>query len=460
MKTNLKKQGIIPLLLILADIVALALAFFIAYILRNLGPFRIFLLEVQPIKVYLTALPFAVIFLVIIFYIRGLYKPKQRLTAMGELYLVSQSITLWILIIMAGSYLVKYDYSRIIIVLFWLISLVSVNGGRWLIGMLQQKLARRGFWLTNIIIVGTGRPGKTIAEQLTKYQKHGFKIIGFVEKETERQSSLPILGSMQNLYNIIEQHQIDQIFFADPSLSYEQTLNLVHRCPFNNVEFKIASNIFPLISHVKDLNDIEAIPSLSLKRTSPSPVYHIGKRIFDVIIAVPLFFFLLLPLWFIVGLLIKRDSSGPILIKQSRVGKDGKIFTLYKFRTMKEGVALYAEAPLIKNDPRVTIMGRFLRKTSLDELPQLINVLKGEMSIVGPRPEMPFIVAQYSEWQKKRLSVKPGITGLWQILGRQDIPLSDNLEYDFYYINNQSLLLDIVIILKTIPPVLLGKGAY
>lgn len=157
---------------------------------------------------------------------------------------------------------------------------------------------------------------------------------------------------------------------------------------------------------------------------------------------------------------IRRDTPGPILITQNRVGLHGKVFRLYKFRTMHQHTTLYARAPHDENDSRVTTVGRVLRKYSLDELPQFWNVLKGDMSLVGPRPEMPFIVAQYSDVQRIRLLVKPGITGMWQILGRKDMPLEQNIEYDIYYVSHQSLLLDMAVLIRTIPHLIFPKGAY
>lgn len=157
---------------------------------------------------------------------------------------------------------------------------------------------------------------------------------------------------------------------------------------------------------------------------------------------------------------IRRDTPGPIFITQDRVGLRGKVFRLYKFRTMHQHTTLYARAPQDGNDNRVTTVGRVLRKYSLDELPQFWNVLKGDMSLVGPRPEMPFIVAQYADTQRVRLSAKPGITGMWQILGRKDMPLEQNIEYDIYYVFHQSLLLDIAILIRTIPHLVFPKGAY
>lgn len=452
------KKNIIPSLLILNDAFFVSLAFLISYYLRNFGPFRIFLDTVQPLPVYLSALPFAILLLLLIFSVQGLYKPKQRLSTMGELLLVSQSITLWALLIMTGSYLVKYDYSRIIVVLFWIMSLVLINFGRFIMGKLQNYFYQKGVGLTHVLIVGAGKPGKIIENQLKNYYKHGFRVIGYLDDNNQKENE-KILGSILQLYDVISKFQIHQVYFANPSISYEKILSFVNLCPTKDIEFKITSNIFPLINEITSLHDLEQIPSLNLKKSSPTFFYKLIKRFLDIVLSMTILI-VSFPVWIIIMMLIKFDSPGKAVIRQKRVGHHEKLFDMYKFRTMKTQTQLYDQAPITPNDPRITKIGRFLRRTSLDELPQIINVLKGEMSIVGPRPEMPFIVKQYQDWQKKRLEVKPGITGLWQVLGRKDIPLHENLEYDFYYVNNQSLLLDIIIILKTIPQVIFGKGAY
>ena len=188
-------------------------------------------------------------------------------------------------------------------------------------------------------------------------------------------------------------------------------------------------------------------------------IYRFIKRIMDIILSLFLIT-ILFPFLLILMFLIRRDSPGPAIFKQDRVGLGGKIFQMYKFRTMRYGVESYALAPVDENDPRLTSSGKILRRFGLDELPQFINVLKGDMSLVGPRPEMPFVVSKYTNGQRRRLEALPGITGLWQILGRRDVPLTENLEYDFYYLAHRSILLDMVILIKTIPVVLFGKGTY
>ncbi len=186
---------------------------------------------------------------------------------------------------------------------------------------------------------------------------------------------------------------------------------------------------------------------------------RIFKRLFDIIVSF-IFIIITLPLWSIICLLILISSSGPVIFSQERIGYKGDIFKIYKFRSMYNNTKKFARAPNSPEDGRITYVGRWLRRTSLDELPQLVNVIKGEMSLVGPRPEMPFIVSEYKDWQKKRLDVIPGITGLWQIKGRtKEEYIHEKLEFDFYYISNQSLLLDIKILLKTIIVVVKCRGA-
>lgn len=216
----------------------------------------------------------------------------------------------------------------------------------------------------------------------------------------------------------------------------------------------------PKIEHLKKESFAELLdPDFQKRLVSRRPIYRFLKRLIDIIFSiVALLFFA--PVWIIIIILIRLDSRGQAIFRHERIGKDGKTFTLHKFRTMFEGVKTQEFAPLSLDDKRITRVGKFLRKTSLDEVPQFWNVLMGQMSLVGPRPEMGFIVKKYSNVQRSRLLVKPGITGLWQIHGRKDLPLHENAEYDFFYIKHQSLLLDLIILLKTISVVISGKGAY
>ena len=244
-------------------------------------------------------------------------------------------------------------------------------------------------------------------------------------------------------------------------MSKRDLLNLVVACNESRTvgQFSIVTDMFGVIADQAGPSDVNGLPIKVLRSTGLSKAQQVGKRCMDLSLA-GFIGILTLPFIPVISILIRISSPGPAIFRQRRIGKDGESFIMYKFRTMHAEVDEYAEAPIEPNDPRILSVGRWLRRTSLDELPQLWNVIRGEMSMVGPRPEMPFIVEHYEAWQRQRLTVKPGITGLWQILGRKDLPLHANLEYDFYYIQNQSLLFDLTILLKTIPVVIFGKGAY
>lgn len=459
LKNHIKNfnKHVITILLFSLDSVSVLCAFLLSYYLRDKGIFRIFLDSVQPIEVYLQVLPIAVLLLIIIFGISGLYEAKQRITQFSESYNVFRGVTIWILLIMAGSYLSKIDYSRIIVILFYFFTLLFTISGRLIARTLHSKLNKYGFGAIRILIVGAGKPGRSIARRLEQYASVGFDIVGFIDDHVSSKSG--VVGTLKDLHKLIKKQRIDEVYIADPMLSHEKILRIVAKNPNKNTRFKIASNIFDLLTGSVDISNLEYIPSLDVSRSDFPSWKKIYKRIFDLFFATCLFV-LSIPLWIVIFILIKRDSKGPAILSQERIGIHGKKFTMYKFRTMDINTKLYSHAPRTNIDNRITQVGKWLRKTSLDELPQLINVIKGDMSIVGPRPEMQFVVKKYNMWQRRRLAVKPGITGLWQILGRKDIPLHEHLEYDFYYINNHSIILDFVIIFKTIPIVLLGKGAY
>ena len=268
-----------------------------------------------------------------------------------------------------------------------------------------------------------------------------------------------VLGTTRRLNQILKSQKIDVVFLAVPQLNQDEVMNLVVKCEHLGVQFKIASNLFEVITSRVKIDVIDEMPVVHLRNDRMHPVALFLKRVMDIVISASMLL-LTAPVLAVIAALIKLDSRGPVFFCQHRVGRGGKLFTMYKLRTMNTASEPYAVAPVDGDDPRVTRVGRLLRKLSLDEFPQLLNVLIGDMSMVGPRPEMPFIVEQYEEWQRRRLDVKPGITGLWQIVGRKNLPLALNLEYDFYYIKNQGLLFDIVILIRTVPAVLFGRGAF
>jgi len=451
----INQERIALVALVVSDLVFFTFAFLFAYFVRNA-----FAKGIQPVEVYLNAMPFSFLILVVVFYFFGLYEQRIRINSMSEIYTVIKGVLMTAVLLMAGAFLYKYDYSRGFVVVLILSALFFLNIGRVFVRVLRKWLVGHGKGVVNILVIGAGKTGKKLAEQIKKYKDFGYRIVGFIDDNVNKsKAGVLILGSVDNLVSHIKLHKIDVVYMADPTMPYERMLELMVDCEKLEVKFKLVSNLYEILAGKIDINQIEGIPTIDVRQKKALWLYESIKRLMDIVLSI-VGLIILFPIWLIIIILIKVDSHGKAIFKQKRVGKNGKIFSMYKFRTMKNNVNLYEEAPRDSNDNRITKIGRFLRKTSLDELPQLINILKSEMSFVGPRPEMPFIVENYSKWQRKRLEVKPGLTGLWQILGRKDLPLHENIEYDFYYIQNRSFLLDVVIIFKTVWAVIAGKGAY
>jgi exopolysaccharide biosynthesis polyprenyl glycosylphosphotransferase len=245
---------------------------------------------------------------------------------------------------------------------------------------------------------------------------------------------------------------------ALPRATYERTMEIVHRCEDLSMAVSVVPPSYGRSLYSVSMQEIGGIPVMRERSAKTSFLYPLVKRIFDLIVSVCALI-VLAPVIVLIALLVRMDSPGPIFFKQKRVGLNGKEFDFYKFRTMYVEANPYAYTPTKTEDPRITKFGRWLRRSSLDEIPQFFNVILGDMSVVGPRPEMPFIVKSYDETQQKRLHVKPGITGIWQISAVRGEPIHANIEYDLFYIEHRSLLLDVIILLKTFVGAIRGIGA-
>ena len=264
--------------------------------------------------------------------------------------------------------------------------------------------------------------------------------------------------------------QIDEVIIALPSTMHQQSIKSVRLCERLGASFKLVPDLYELSLSRIDMEAVEGIPLISIKQISLNTIQRIITRFVDISVSL-LILMLGSPVWLCIALAIRLSSPGEIIYKQTRIGLDGCPFKVYKFRSMYKNadqlmaslwVKNEAQGPLFKmrDDPRITPVGKFLRRTSLDEFPQIINVLRGEMSLVGPRPPLPSEVAQYEDWQKGRLAIKPGMTGLWQVRGRSNLNFDEGVLMDLYYIENWSLRLYFLILFRTIPAVLTNRGAY
>jgi exopolysaccharide biosynthesis polyprenyl glycosylphosphotransferase len=326
--------------------------------------------------------------------------------------------------------------------------------------MVVSALHSRGYGTERVLIYGSGCTGRRVFSALARSPKLGLDPVAFVDDDPgkvggvvfemgyERRRSAPVLQGPV-VEDLLATHQIDSVIVAIPSVSRERFLDTVDQAFAANVGVSFVPSHFLPSDPSVDYQNIDGVFLASFDKSAPKAGYEILKRLVDVVLSLTLLV-LGLPLFLALGLLIRFDSPGSILFRQRRVGKAGKIFNMYKLRTMHPHAEPYEFSPKQSTDPRITRLGRFLRRTSLDELPQLLNVLEGSMSLVGPRPEMPFIVDKYNDRHKRRLQVKPGVTGLWQLSGDRAFLIHENIEYDLYYIQYRNFFMDAAILLHTL----------
>jgi len=336
------------------------------------------------------------------------------------------------------------------------IMLPSIVLERMFADKLWTHLIVKRFLMKRVVIYGAGNTGKRLAKSIQKNIKLGYEVIGFFDDNKGDDSVImskpvPVMGGKQKFLSFLKRNSknIDEVLIAMPAASTEQTMHIMSMSQEFGIPYKFVPSLNDLMLHRVRQEQLDGIPLYSTEEIGITVFNRITKRFFDIIGSI-LFIIIAFPMMAIVIVLIKKDSNGSAIFKQKRIGFKGKEFTMYKFRTMFKDTPDYHWHPKERDDPRITKVGRFLRKTSLDELPQFWNVLRGEMSIVGPRPEMPFIVKTYNEYQRERLNAKPGITGLWQISGDRSLPIHENIDHDLYYITHQSFLLDIIIVFQTI----------
>lgn len=459
------KSHLITVILVVADIAAFCAIWFGMYFLRDyLAQAGVLRRPINPIRNYVLALQVYLPLWLLCEWYYGNFDHREKLTGLNQLSRILKTFIAGLIGSLAFAYLFKqWDIGRFILlgssfIYFWWLYL-----SRSLLKAWKQAQVLRGEGVINVLVIGVGRTARHVMDRILNHPEGGYRLVGFVDPNPRRPhrpiKNFPVLGTTRQLKRILREHPVDQVFLAVPKMPQNEMMNLIVQCEDLGVQFKIVTNLFEVITSQVRIDVIDEVPVIHLRNTELPFVQAVLKRALDIVVASALLL-LFAPVMFVIAIAIRLDSRGPALFKQVRVGRHGKLFEMYKFRTMHVDADPYAPAPTDPNDPRITRIGRWLRRYSLDEFPQLINVLKGEMSMVGPRPEMPFLVEQYEEWQRRRLDVKPGVTGLWQIVGRKNLPLALNLEYDFYYIKNQSLFFDLVILLKTIPAVIFGKGAF
>lgn len=413
------------------------------------------------INTYLVTIPVLSLLWVASWWSSGMYASSSSQSPFSGLTIRMRGVFYLAVSIMAASYLVKMDYSRVMLLTFLVISQPVNILFRSLAGAVARKVAPRKEAPCTIVI-GSGEFAEMVVTSLGKFPEPRHRIKGVLSEQAGISGEIcgvNIIGEARDLPRLVESLSIDEVFFASGSMTRTEMLKIVNSVQKEEIVFMLVTDLFEIVSGVGDLSSISRMPVVEIGSSKKGTFSRLTKRLMDLIMS-PLLIVILAPLMAVIWVILTVKGKGSPIFKQTRVGRLGRDFTLYKFRTMNPETDEYEVAPVAGDDPRITGIGRLLRKTSLDELPQLFNVLRGHMSMVGPRPEMDFIVRDYNAWQRRRLDVKPGITGLWQIMGRKDLPLHENLEYDFYYMRNQSLMLDMAILARTVVTVLKGRGAY
>jgi exopolysaccharide biosynthesis polyprenyl glycosylphosphotransferase len=412
------------------------------------------------------------LFLIISFRRRNLYSTDRSLPIPQEITQIVMNVFSVSIVMAAVIYFAQYKFfSRQIFSWNLFLLCFTLSGWRVVKRLIVRKLIAGGFHNINVLIVGAGKVGGVVLEEILRNPHWGFHVAGFLDDQKSGEiSGFPVLGRIPDCLEIARKHFVDEVIVTIPS-ERECIAQLMKQAKFMHLGVRIVPENFEEPLRMIDITHIGLIPLLTYKERKHHPTEFALKRFFDLMMAL-LLLLLFLPLFLIVAVMIKLDSRGPVFYTQERMGLKGKKFRLYKFRSMvknaeqlklkllennevKDGVIFK-----MKDDPRRTSLGAFLRKYSIDELPQLLNVLKGDMSLVGPRPPTPDEVVQYKDFDLQRLSVRPGVTCLSQVKGRSELTFKKWVKWDLWYINNWSFVLDLQILLWTIPVVLKGKGAY
>jgi len=420
--------------------------------------------------------PFRLLFMVwttlILFfhYTHGLYQTRREQLETLEMWEVFKSICVSTLLIIVMAFLLRIqDFPRSVMILNAVVITLFCSVWRALKRLWVNYLVSNGYNNFNTLIVGAGRTGLSLADEIGRQPALGLKIRGFLDDHKMGNcGNFPVLGKLDNLREIIQREFIHQIYITIYP-DHQTFIQLLETAREEGLAVRVVPQGYEYMSHDFVRFNIGVIPILEYSDMDVNYRQKF-KRFFDFILSFLAIFFLL-PFFIVLAIMIKIDSPGPVFYRSRRYGRDGSMFDMYKFRSMVTNAdALLAQlkdknevdGPIfkIKKDPRITCMGAFLRRYSLDELPQILNVLKGDMSLVGPRP---FPIAQLEKEdlrQLKRLGIRPGITGLWQIRGRSDVSFHKLLRWDIWYIKNWSFWLDLYILFQTFPVVVKGKGAY
>lgn len=462
--------------LVITDIVMVTLAFAISYLIRFESSLSFFALDVDSsLFFYMRVVAILIPIWVAIFSLFGLYNRQNLVSGTKEYSLVFRACANGFLFITISGFLQPdLILARGWVLLAWLFTFCFTMVGRFTIRRIIGYMRTRGYFLASALIIGTNEEAFSLAAQLSDWEFSGLHLLGFIEDETadyESNYDLPVVGGLNELEDIVAEFGIEEIIIATSAISRDHRLTIFKEFGVSDkVRVRLSSGLYELITTGLEVKEVASVPLIMVNKVRLTGMDEFLKLILDYTITIP-GLLVILPIMGIISLLIKMDSPGEAIHHRRVMGVNGRQFNAFKFRTMyvngdeilEQHPHLKAELALnhkLKDDPRITKIGQFLRKTSLDELPQLFNVLKRDMSLVGPRMIAPAELEKYSQWNINLLTVRPGITGLWQVSGRSDLNYEARVNLDMYYVRNWTLWLDLRILIQTPLAVFKGRGAY
>lgn len=476
-KSRLSEWQLLVIGLLAHDALMVFLAFQLSFIIRFRTSLSIFQLDVVPSqRLYDGVVAVLLPVWLIVFALSGLYSRANLLRGTRETSILFNASTICMLLVIAVDFFKSHLFlARGWLIVTWLAVFLLTSLGRMGIRGLVRYFRARGHLATPAMIVGANQEGRLLAEQLIETRYSGLQLVGFAGNEYPVDypvfHGLHNLGTLEDIDLLVRRHHVGELVIASSALDEQQIVQLFSRYGVSEgTNLRLSSGLYQIITTGMQVSEFSSVPLVKINNVRLTGSEWLLKTLVDYVVAIPLFA-LLLPVFALFYIMIKLDSPGPVIYKRRVMGVNGHQFDAFKFRTMREDgdEILNAHPELkaelertqkLKNDPRITRVGAFLRKTSLDELPQVFNILRNEMSIVGPRmispPEMDF----YAQMGINLLTVKPGITGLWQVSGRSDVSYNERVRLDMYYIRNWSFWLDLQILWRTIPAVLSRRGAY
>ena len=497
-------------ILVLIDLTASVLAFVFAYKLRqhtdifewrhrkSFFPVGIY----DDFEPYLSFLAFVPLVKVYVLHRYGLYRLRGEFSFSTDLFKVLNASTLAFLVLVMMAFLfrqgfaireghlisIDFSYSRLVFVYDWLISMGLFLTTRFVVRLIQSGYRSNERNLIPTIVVGCGEMAQVCLAEISERPRLGYRLVGAVTARVNENASdvrsrgVRVLGSFDDLPELVKRHGVEEVLITDARIHPRKMFEVLMECGRDHhIKYRVIPNLFDCLPGKTEIATLGSLPMIKLFEEPLRGSQRALKRGMDVIVSIGLLA-VTWPFWLALAILIRMESKGPILLKQERVGMDGKVFLMFKFRSMMDGTDDQAHRDLmrrtingedanqgtsdepiygkVKDDPRLTKIGGWMRRYSVDELPQIVNVLRGQMSIVGPRPPLPYEVRHYKDWHRARFHVRPGITGLWQVSGRNRLHFEEMVRLDVFYIENWSPWLDLKIMLKTLPMMLRGDNTY